>query len=101
MATTIFIKFCGFIVHSKHNNMTLFPEKSLKLEKYILNFFLFPIVGPKPTHQSRSKWISRILLQLSRSLTFSFRPNPKIKGSSHKKKIKKFDFLKNGSNDFD
>ena len=35
MALTILIKFCGFIVHSKPNNMTLsaFLEKSLKLEK--------------------------------------------------------------------
>ena len=30
---------------------------------------------------------------------FSFPPNSKIKGSSHEKKIKNFDFLKNGSND--
>ena len=32
---------------------------------------------------------------------FRFYPTPKIKGSSHEKRIKKFDFLKNGSNDFD
>ena len=32
---------------------------------------------------------------------FYFSPTPKIKGSSHKKKIKNFDFLKNGSNEFD
>ena len=53
MAPTILIKFRGFIVHSKHNNMTLsaFPEKkSVKLEKYIFNFFPSPNAGPKPTH---------------------------------------------------
>ena len=35
MAQTILIKICGFIVHSKPNDMTLstFPGKSLKLEK--------------------------------------------------------------------
>ena len=34
MALKIFIIFCGFIEHSKPNNMILsiFPEKSLKLE---------------------------------------------------------------------
>ena len=47
MAQTILIKFYGFIVHSKPNNMTLsafperirktgksFPKESLKLEKF-------------------------------------------------------------------
>ena len=59
MAKTISIKFCGFIVHSKHNNMTLsaFPGKFLKLEKYILIFFPSPNAGSKPTHQYRSKSI--------------------------------------------
>ena len=32
---------------------------------------------------------------------FSFSPTPKINGSSHEKKITNFNFLKNGSNDFD
>ena len=32
---------------------------------------------------------------------FSFPPTPKMKGSSHDKKIKNFDFLKNGYNNFD
>ena len=37
MALTILIKFCGFIVHSKSNNMTLsaFPEKIPETEKKI------------------------------------------------------------------
>ena len=35
MAPTILIKCCRFIVHSKHNNMTLsaFPEKIPETEK--------------------------------------------------------------------
>ena len=103
MALTILIKFCGFIVHSKPNNMTLsaFPEKIPETGKFYFNFFPTLNAGPKPTHQSRSKSISRVLSQISRTLFFSFHTNPKIKGSSHKKKIKNFDFLKNGSNDFD
>ena len=40
MASTILIKFCGQIVHSKPNNMiSAFVEKSLKLEKYFFKFF--------------------------------------------------------------
>ena len=54
---------------------------------------------------SRSKSISMVLSQISRAVCvffffFSFPPNPKIKGSSHKKKIENLDFLKNGTNDF-
>ena len=103
MAPTILIKFCGFIVHSKHNNMTLsaFPGKIPETGKIYFKFFPSPNSRPKLTHQSRSKLVSRVLSQISRTLFFSFPPTPKIKGSSHEKKIKKFDFLKNGSNDFD
>ena len=46
-----------------------------------------PNAGPKPTHQSRSKSISRVLLQLSPVSPFHFRPTLKIKSSSHKKKF--------------
>ena len=40
MATTIMIKFCRFIVHSKLNNMTLsdFPEKNLVTRIIFFNF---------------------------------------------------------------
>ena len=94
MASTISIKFCGFIVHSKHNNMTLsaFPGKIPDTGKTYFQFFPSPNAGPKLTHQSSSKSISRVLSQISRTLVFSFHPNPKIKGSSHKKKIKKILF---------
>ena len=89
MAPTIFIKFCGLIVHSKPNNLILenFPGKIPETGKIFVKSFPSPNAGPKPTHQSRSKSISRVLSQISRSLVFSFRPNPKIKGSSDKKKI--------------
>ena len=103
MTPTIFIKFCVFMIHSNPNNMTLsaFPEKIPETGKIYFNFFSSPNAGPKRTHQFRSKSISRVLSQISRTLFFSFHPNPKIKGSLHKKKIKNFYFLKNGSNDFD
>ena len=42
-ALTILIKFCGFIVHSKPNNMTLlvFPGKILETRKIVFNFLSF------------------------------------------------------------
>ena len=41
MAPTILIKFCGFVVHSKHNNMTLsaFPGKISESGKIYFKFF--------------------------------------------------------------
>ena len=58
MAPTILIKFCGFIVHSKPNNMTLsaFPGKIPETRKIVFNFLSVasPNVGPKPNDQSRS-----------------------------------------------
>ena len=102
MAPTILIKFSGFIVHSKHNNMTLlaFPRKIPEIGKYIFNSFPSPKAGPKPNHQSHSTSTSMFLSQISRTHFLSFHPNPKIKSSSHKKKIKNLDFLINGSNGF-
>ena len=40
MALTIWIKFCGFIVHSNPNNMTqsAFPGKNLESRKIVFNF---------------------------------------------------------------
>ena len=40
MALTILIKFCGFIVHSKPNNMTLsaFPGEIPATRKIVINF---------------------------------------------------------------
>ena len=40
MVLTILIKFCGVIVHSKPNNMTLsaFPEKIPETRKMVFNF---------------------------------------------------------------
>ena len=89
MAVTILIKFCGFIEHSKPNNMTLsaFPEKSLKPEKVFLIFCPSAKIAPKPTDQSCSNIISGVPLQISSACSFGFRATPKIKGSSHKKII--------------
>ena len=66
MARTILIKFCVLIAHSKPNNMILsvFPGK-------IFSFSSFN-VGPKPTHQSRSNSIYRILLQIFLAIIFVF-----------------------------
>ena len=47
-----------------------------------------PNVEPKPIDRSRSKSVSKVLLENISSRFFSFPLNPKIKGSSHKKKIK-------------
>ena len=52
-----------------------------------------PNVEPKPIGRSRSSSISRVLSQISRTV-FHFSHILIIKGSSHKKKIKKFEFLK-------
>ena len=67
MATTNFIKFCGFIVHSNPDNMTqsTFPGKILETEKKKkIIFFYFsvrplPTLAPNPTDQSRSDSISK------------------------------------------
>ena len=71
MAQTNLIKFCGFIVYSKHKNMTLsaFHGKIHETEKN--TFFNFsvtiasPNVAPNPTDQSHSNSISRVPLQIS------------------------------------
>ena len=82
MTPRIFIKFCGFVVHSKPKNMALsdFPEKILVNRKIF--FFIFypsPNVAPKPTDQSCSNSIFRPLLQLSQAHPFHFRPTLNIK----------------------
>ena len=82
MAQTIFIKFCGFIVHSNPMNIaqSAFPGKIIVSR--ILFFFIFylsPNVTPKPTDQSCSNSIFRTLLQLSPAHPFHFRPTLNIK----------------------
>ena len=92
MAQTILIKFCVFIVHSKSNNMTPsdFPEKIPVTGK-----IYFPNAGPKSTHQSRSKSISRVLSQTSRAFFFfSFPPTLKLRVVHTRKKFKKLIFSK-------
>ena len=92
----ILIKFCGYIVHSKPNNMTLstFPEKIPETRKIVFNFLPSPKVASKPTDQSRSNSISRISLKISLARFLHTRSTLKIKGTSHKKKIKILNFSK-------
>ena len=91
MAPTMFIKFCGFILHSNPNNMALsaFPGKNpCNFNNiFFLIFYRSPKVAPKLTDQTHSHSISRVPLQISSACSFRFRATPKIKGSSHKKKI--------------
>ena len=68
MALTILIKFCGFRVLSNPNNMTLsaFPEKIPETGKtFFFIFYPIPNVAPKPTAQSCSNSISRVVWQIS------------------------------------
>ena len=60
------IKFYGFIVHSKPNNMTLstFPGNILETRKIVFNFLLSRNVAPKPTDQSWWNSILRVPLQI-------------------------------------
>ena len=83
MVPTIFIIFCGFIVHPNHNNMALsaFPGKIHVTRKIFFNFLIAPNVVPKPTDQPCSNSIFRVLLQLSPASPFYFRPSLNIKGS--------------------
>ena len=75
MAPMNFIKFCGFIAHSNLNNMALsaFLRKILVTRIiFFLIFYLSPNVAPKPTDQSCSNSIFRVLLQLSSASPFDF-----------------------------
>ena len=87
MATTVIIKCCGFIAHSNLNNMALsaFPGKILVTKKTFLIFYPSSNIAPKPTDQSCSNSIFRVLLQLSSASPFHFLPSLNIKGSSRKK----------------
>ena len=79
----IFIKFCGFIVYSNLNNMALsaFLWKILVTTIIFLISYLSRNVAPKPTDQSCSSLIIRVLLQLSPASLFHFRPTLNIKGT--------------------
>ena len=82
MAPTIFIKFCGFIVH-------LNPNK-----KIVLIICPSPNVAPKPTDQSHSHSISRVPLQISLALSFVFYLPSKFSVVHIRKKFKIFIFSK-------
>ena len=81
MVLTIFIKFCGFIVYlnPKYMALSAFPEKILT-RKIFFNILSARNVAPKPSDQSCSNSIFRVLLQLSQASPFHFRPNLNIKG---------------------
>ena len=83
MAPTIFIKFCGFIVHANPKNMALsaFPGKILLTRKIFFNFITAPNVATKSTDQSCSNSIFSVLLQLPPANPFHFRPSLNIKGT--------------------
>ena len=93
MGPTIFIKFCGFIVHSNLNNMTLsaFPRKILLTRKIYFYFPSAPNEMPKPTDQSSSNSIFRVLLQLS-PFPFSILDLSLIVGVVHIRKNQIFRF---------
>ena len=80
--------FAGFIVNSNLNNMKLLTFLG-KIPETRIIFFKFSIcrlnIVPKPTDQSCSNSISRVLLHLSAASPFHFRPILNVKGSSHKK----------------
>ena len=57
------------------------------------------IVHSKPKNMTLAAFPAKI--PETRKIVFNFPSTPKIKGSSHEENIKIFDFLKNGSNDFD
>ena len=83
MAPTIFIKFCWFIEHSNPKNMALsaFPRKILLTRKIFFNFLSPPNVAHKPTEQSCSNSIFRVLLQLYPTRPIHFGPTLNIKGT--------------------
>ena len=82
--------------------LSAFPGKIHETRQIVLNFLSIasPNIAPKPTGQSRSHSISRVPLQMSPARFFRFRSTHKIKGSSHKKKIKIFGIKKSGFDDF-
>ena len=96
MAPTILIKFCGFIVHSKPNNMILsaFAGKIPVTRKIIYNFLSVANVAPKPTGQSRSNSVSKVPLQISLAHFFVFDLPSKLRVVDIRKKIFIFIFSK-------
>ena len=66
-----------------------FYRKIPETRKIVFNFLSATKIAPKPTDQSCSNSISGVSLQIYSACSFHFGATPKIKGSSHKKKIKK------------
>ena len=91
----ILIKFCGFMVHSKPNNMTLLPFPGKIPETRKIVFLIFcpsPNVAPKLNDQSRSHSISRVPLQIYPACSFVFDLPSKLRVVHIRKKFKVFIF---------
>ena len=69
--------------------VSAFPGKILVTRIiFFLIFYMSPNLAPKPTDQSHSNSIFsifRVLLQVSLTIPFHFRPTLNVKDSSHKK----------------
>ena len=86
MAPTILIKFCGFISSYIRNPQHNTIDISRKIPETRKIFFLFSVwpssnIAPKPTDQSRSNPLSRVLLQIFLGGFFRFRSTLTIMGS--------------------
>ena len=94
MAPTILMKFCGFIVDPKVNNMTLsaFPGKIPETGKIYFKFYPSPYAGPKRNHQSHSKSTFRVLSQISRTMFLVFTLTLKLRVVHIRKKFKNLIF---------
>ena len=84
MSQANFIKFCGFIVHSYPNNMTV-SDFLGKIVVPIKIFYFLSVASPNvaliPTDQCCSNSIFKVLLQLSPTRPFHFGPTLNIKSS--------------------
>ena len=100
MAPTKLIKFCRFTValHSKPNNVTIsvFPEKIPEIEKKNVTFLCNCRLTERLTQLTKLIQFRYLgpPANISIPVYFLFRLTVKIKGDSHKKKIKHLDFLK-------
>ena len=90
MAPTKLIKFCGFTVHSKPNNVTLsaFPEKIPETERNLTSLCDRRLTERviQLTNLIQFRYLEPPA-NVSIPIFFLFRLTVKIKGDSHKKKI--------------
>ena len=87
IAPTIFIKFCGFLVHLNLNNMTLsaIHGKSFKLKNnHFLIFYPSPSLATKPIDLVQIRYLGSACKYIQ-PVFFLFRPTIESKGSLLKK----------------